>query len=154
MRRVIVGQSVIAVITSLLMSAAWAQTPQGSKEPMVLRGMGSFHIGGRFVDIKGKPVREVSIGGATQKLDPNGTYLVEQMYVQYLLPQNRKGKFPLLMWHGGGFTGVTFESTPMAARAGRPSSSAKAGTPMSPMRSSADGPAGRCRKCSRASRCF
>ena len=57
-------------------------------------------------------MREVDIGGATQKLDPNGTYLVEQMYVQYLLPQNRKGKVPLLMWHGGGFTGVTYECTP------------------------------------------
>jgi len=112
MRRAVIGPSALAIITSLFMAAASAQTPQGSKEPMTLRGVGSFHIGGRFVDIKGKPVREVSIGGATQKLDPNGTYLVEQMYVQYLLPQNRKGKFPLLMWHGGGFTGVTYESTP------------------------------------------
>jgi pimeloyl-ACP methyl ester carboxylesterase len=34
------------------------------------------------------------------------------MYVQYLLPQVRKAKVPLLMWHGGGFTGVTYESTP------------------------------------------
>ena len=34
------------------------------------------------------------------------------MYVQYFLPQNRKGKYPLLMWHGGGLTGVTYESTP------------------------------------------
>ena len=34
------------------------------------------------------------------------------MYVQYFLPKNRKGKLPLLMWHGGGLTGVTYESTP------------------------------------------
>jgi hypothetical protein len=33
------------------------------------------------------------------------------MYVQYFLPQNRKGKYPLLMWHGG-LTGATHESTP------------------------------------------
>jgi hypothetical protein len=46
------------------------------------------------------------------KLDPNGQYMVEQMYVQYFLPKNRKGKYPLLMWHGGGLTGVTYESTP------------------------------------------
>jgi pimeloyl-ACP methyl ester carboxylesterase len=32
--------------------------------------------------------------------------------VQYFLPKNRKGKYPLLMWHGGGLTGVTYESTP------------------------------------------
>ena len=93
-----------ALLLGLVMSPALAQT----KEPLVLRDMGSFHIGGRHVEISGKPVREVDIGGARQKLDPNGTYLVEQMYVQYVLPQNRKGKVPLLMWHGGGFTGVTY----------------------------------------------
>src|SRR5215472_5502798 len=82
------------------------------RDPLVLRGMGSFHIGGRQVAISGKPVREVFIGGENRKLDPNGAYIFEQMYVQYLLPQNRKGKVPLLMWHGGGFTGVTYESTP------------------------------------------
>ena len=51
-------------------------------------------------------------GGPPSKLDPNGRIMVEQMYVQYLLPKNRKGKYPLLMWHGGGLTGVTYESTP------------------------------------------
>jgi hypothetical protein len=34
------------------------------------------------------------------------------MYVQYFLPQNRKGKLPLLLWHGGGLTGVTYETKP------------------------------------------
>jgi len=83
------------------------------KEPIVLRDMGSFHVGGRLVEIKGKPVREIALpGGGTQKVDPNGTFLVEQMYVQYFLPQGRKGKVPLLMWHGGGLTGVTYETTP------------------------------------------
>lgn len=98
----------VTLLLALAGSTAMAQT----KDPIGLRDLGSFHIGGRFVDIGGKPVREVTIGGATQKLDPNGTYLVEQMYVQYFLPQNRRGKVPLLMWHGGGFTGVTYESTP------------------------------------------
>ena len=51
-------------------------------------------------------------GGPMTKLDPNGQYMVEQMYVQYFLPKNKKGKLPLLMWHGGGLTGVTYESTP------------------------------------------
>src|SRR5262245_20540624 len=77
------------------------------KEPLPLRDMGSFHVGGRMVEISGKPMREVNIGGAPQRIDPNGRYLVEQMYVQYALPQTRKGKVPLLMWHGGGFTGTT-----------------------------------------------
>ncbi len=29
------------------------------------------------------------------------------MYAQYFLPKNLKGKVPLLMWHGGGLTGVS-----------------------------------------------
>ena len=51
-------------------------------------------------------------GGPLTKFDPNGQYMVEQMYVQYFLPKNKKGKLPLLLWHGGGLTGVTYESTP------------------------------------------
>ena len=76
--------------------------------------MGSFHIGGRIAEISGKPVREIQRqpGGPITKFDPNGQYMVEQMYVQYFLPKNRKGKLPLLMWHGGGLTGATYESTP------------------------------------------
>lgn len=31
--------------------------------------------------------------------------------MQYFLPQNCKGKYPLLMWRGG-LTGVTYETTP------------------------------------------
>src|SRR5438309_2015359 len=98
-------------ITAMFVGTASVTLAQ-TKKPIALRNIGSFRLGGRYVDISGKPTREVSIGGATQTLNPNGTYLVEQMYVQYLLPQNRKGKVPLLMWHGGGFTGVTYESTP------------------------------------------
>jgi pimeloyl-ACP methyl ester carboxylesterase len=85
-----------------------------ASEPIALRGMGSFHVGGRTVEITGKPVREVVLGagGVPAKMDPNGLYQVEQMYVQYFLAQNRKGKVPLLMWHGGGLTGATYETTP------------------------------------------
>jgi pimeloyl-ACP methyl ester carboxylesterase len=83
-------------------------------EDIVLRGMGSFHVGGRIVAIEGKPVRDIVRvpGGPSSKLDPNGQYQVEQMYVQYFLPKQRLGKLPLLMWHGGGLTGVTYETTP------------------------------------------
>src|SRR5438105_682823 len=102
----------LRLMTALLLGMAAAPVLAQISEPLVLRDLGSFHLGGRHVAISGKPVREVFIGGANQKLDPNGTYIVEQMYVQYLLPQNRRGKLPLLMWHGGGFTGVTYESTP------------------------------------------
>jgi pimeloyl-ACP methyl ester carboxylesterase len=100
----------------MVIAAIAASVPAASaaEQDIVLRGMGSFHVGGRVVEISGKPVREIvrQPGGPLTKLDPNGQYMVEQMYVQYFLPKERKGKLPLLMWHGGGLTGVTYESTP------------------------------------------
>jgi hypothetical protein len=99
----------IASITTLLIAGS-----ANAAEPITLRDMGSFHVGGRLVEISGKPVKEVAFtpGGVPAKIDPNGTYQVEQMYVQYFLPAIEKGKYPLLMWHGGGLTGVTYETTP------------------------------------------
>jgi pimeloyl-ACP methyl ester carboxylesterase len=93
---------------------ALAALPARADDDIVLRGMGSFHIGGRLVEVKGQPIKEVlfSPGGVPAKMDPNGTYQVEQMYAQYFLVQNRKGKLPLLLWHGGGLTGVTYETKP------------------------------------------
>jgi pimeloyl-ACP methyl ester carboxylesterase len=95
---------------SLVAGSALAQT----KDPIGLRDMGSFHIGGRLIEIAGQPMKEVVFtpGGVPAKMDPNGKYQVEQMYVQYFLAQNRRGKLPLLLWHGGGFTGVTYETKP------------------------------------------
>jgi pimeloyl-ACP methyl ester carboxylesterase len=85
-----------------------------AQNQIALRDMGSFHVGGREVEVSGKPVKEVVFtpGGVPAKVDLNGRYLVESMYVQYFLPANRRGEVPLLMWHGGGLTGVTYETTP------------------------------------------
>jgi hypothetical protein len=94
--------------------AALALAGCASNAPIALKDMGSFHIGGREVSISGKPVKEVlfSPGGVPARVDPNGVYQVEQMYVQYFIPANQRGSLPLLMWHGGGLTGVTYETTP------------------------------------------
>src|SRR5262245_59164751 len=101
-------------LVALAAGLAAIATSVQAKEPLVLRDMGSFHIGGRYIEVKGEPVKEVIFtpGGVPAKIDPNGTYQVEQMYVQYFLPQDRKGRLPLLLWHGGGLTGVTYETKP------------------------------------------
>ena len=100
----------LTLLIAISASAALAQT----KAPVALRDMGSFHIGGRVIEVSEQPIKEVVFtpGGVPAKVDPNGTYQVEQMYVQYFLPANEKGAYPLLMWHGGGLTGVTYETTP------------------------------------------
>ena len=65
----------------LLCSAlvALALRPALADEDIVLRGMGSFHVGGRVVEVKGKEVRMIvrQPGGPQTKLDPNGQYMVE-----------------------------------------------------------------------------
>jgi pimeloyl-ACP methyl ester carboxylesterase len=83
-------------------------------EPVALDRWGSFHVGGREVVISGQPVREVVFtpGGVPARVDPNGTYLMGGMYAQYMIPAAPRGRAPLLMWHGGGLTGVTWETTP------------------------------------------
>ena len=98
----------------LLSLAALAALAGCAQAPIALKDMGSFHVGGREVTISGKPVKEVVFapGGVPAKVDPNGVYAVESMYVQYFVPQNERGSLPLLMWHGGGLTVVTYETTP------------------------------------------
>ena len=97
----------IAAATVLLAGCA-------SQGGLNIKEMGSFHVGGREHTVSGKPVKTVTFtpGGAPAKVDPNGVYQVEQMYVQYFVPANGRGTQPLLMWHGGGLTGVTYETTP------------------------------------------
>ena len=85
-----------------------------AEEVVSLASWGNFHVGGRLVEISGKPLREVvfSPGGVPAKIDPNGTYMTGGMYAQYMIPARQRGAAPLLMWHGGGLTGVCWETTP------------------------------------------
>ena len=76
--------------------------------------IGSFHVGGRPVSLSGLPTKDVvfTAGSAPIKVDPNGDFEVEQMYVQYVKLASPKARYPLLLWHGGGLTGVTWETKP------------------------------------------
>jgi pimeloyl-ACP methyl ester carboxylesterase len=102
------------LLTGLALALGTTTTAALAHDPFALHDMGSFHVGGRIIEITGQPVKEVVFtpGGVPAKVDPNGKYQVEQMYVQYFLPQNKKGKLPLLLWHGGGLSGVTYETKP------------------------------------------
>src|SRR4030095_1745454 len=82
--------------------------------------LGSSQAGGRAVSLTGLPVRDVvfTAGSAPIKVDPNGDFEVEQMYVSYIKLAQPKARYPLLLWHGGGLTGVTWETKP-AGQPGR-----------------------------------
>lgn len=76
--------------------------------------VGSFHVGGRPVTLSGLPQRELvpTPGAPTIKVDPNGDFEAEAMYVRYTRLQQPRAAYPLLLWHGGGLTGVSFETKP------------------------------------------
>src|SRR6266567_7053249 len=83
-------------------------------QPVSVAEVGSLHVGGRSVSLTGLPTRDVvfTAGSAPIKVDPNGDFEVEQMYVSYIKLAQPKARYPLLLWHGGGLTGVTWETKP------------------------------------------
>lgn len=96
----------LALISSFLVGCA-------HKEISVSE-VGSMHVGGRQITLAGLPTREIvySPGSPPVKVNPNGDFEAEQMYVQYIKQASPKAKYPLLMWHGGGLSGVTWETKP------------------------------------------
>ena len=83
----------------------------------VVKEVGSFHVGGQEIVLSGLSTFEVTWvpGGFPVFIDPNGGYECFQMYVQYVKLAEPTTKYPLLMWHGGGLTGVTWETKPDGA---------------------------------------
>ena len=82
--------------------------------PIFVRDIGSFHVGGHVTRLDGLPARDrVSTNsGPVHPIDPNGEIVVGQMYVQYTRLADPRAVAPLLLWHGGGMSGATWETTP------------------------------------------
>ncbi|MBM86141.1 MAG: hypothetical protein CMM47_08970 [Rhodospirillaceae bacterium] len=86
---------------------------EGGRAIYTLADFGSFHVGGRMVEVSGQPRKAIAFTpDMTYEHDPNGRFLVEQIYVQYFVPAERCFETPLTLLHGGGLTGVTWENTP------------------------------------------
>lgn len=81
---------------------------------LCLRAVGSFHIGGQPKELRGLPVEQIrlAVGASPRTVDPNGTHISGQMYVQYFLQQTPVSPWPIVLWHGGGMTGANWEATP------------------------------------------
>lgn len=105
---------VIKSLFSIPLLFTFANTCHAQPKEIRLKDVGSFHIGGERVTLSGLPVKEVQAvaGGPVRKSDPNGDYQVGQMYVQYMLQANPVSNYPMMFWHGGGMTGVTWETKP------------------------------------------
>ena len=83
---------------------------------IAVKEIGSFHVGGRTAVLSGLPEKEVRFTPTqpVTRLNPNGEFEVEQMYVQYVKVADsaRRGAHPMVMIHGGGLAGVTWETKP------------------------------------------
>jgi pimeloyl-ACP methyl ester carboxylesterase len=103
-----------AISMSLTAAFAMAATSLPTLADYMVKEVGSFHVGGRTAALSGMPTKDVvfSPGAPPIKVDPNGEFAVEQMYVQFVKLAQPKAKVPILLWHGGGLTGVTWETKP------------------------------------------
>jgi pimeloyl-ACP methyl ester carboxylesterase len=79
-----------------------------------VREIGSFHIGGGQVSLSGLPPRTMVLtsGSAARSFSSDGDFETGQMYAQYVRLEQPRARYPLLMWHGGGMTGATWETKP------------------------------------------
>jgi pimeloyl-ACP methyl ester carboxylesterase len=87
-----------------LVGTAPAQTLksiQAPATPLVLKNRGSFFVGGRSVEQK---AGEILLG-------PDDSVTVDQMYVEYMVPTG-KTKTPVVMIHGAGLSGKSYDTTP------------------------------------------
>ena len=82
-----------------------------------VREIGSFHIGGHAVSLSGLPSRPMVLtqGAARRVFSADGDFETGQMYAQYVRLKAPTARYPLLMWHGGGMTGATWETKPDGA---------------------------------------
>jgi len=101
---------VISVAIAGVLAVAGCAAPAAIE----VREIGSMHVGGRAISLSGLPEKEVvfSPGAPPIRVNPNGDFQVEQMYVQYVRLVSPRAKYPLLLMHGGGLSGVTYETKP------------------------------------------
>lgn len=87
---------------------------QSRHASVLVREIGSFHVGGGLLRLSGLPLRQrgSTRGGPVRTVDPNGEIAGGQMYAQYVRLAEPRGRLPVLMWHGGGMSGVNWETTP------------------------------------------
>ncbi|WP_293811391.1 esterase [uncultured Bosea sp.] len=102
------------IFAGLTLSLMGLAAPQFARAEYAVKEVGSFYIGGQEQAVSGQPISEIATtpGMRPFRYDPNGEFEVGQMYVQYVRQARPRSPLPLLMWHGGGLTGVTWETKP------------------------------------------
>lgn len=80
---------------------------------MRLAAFGSYFAGGRTVTVSGQQRRSLHVTASTSIVhDPNGDYPIESAYVQWFEPATIRHELPIVLVHGGGLSGASWETTP------------------------------------------
>jgi len=74
------------------------------KKPIQLEEIAGFHIGGALCMLSGFP--------SPQRFKNDGAHMVGQMYAQHFKLARPRIQTPVALWHGGGLTGASWETTP------------------------------------------
>lgn len=79
-----------------------------------VREIGSFHVGGGPVTLSGLAPRSMVLaeGAPARSFPSDGDFETGQAYAQYVRLEAPRARHPLLLWHGGGMTGATWETKP------------------------------------------
>ncbi|MEM5318303.1 alpha/beta fold hydrolase [Paraburkholderia sp. JHI869] len=97
----------LALFFSSIASAQQVQDVKRSAKPLVLKDRGSLVIGGTSIDQTREQLS--SITGVPPAQD--GHITIDQMYVDYMIPQNTSG-LPIVLVHGATLSGKTYDTTP------------------------------------------
>src|SRR5688572_14487437 len=84
----------VLLLVSVLAVAGCKGTASSQAMNGVVDEQGYFFVGGRYTQTK------------------DGQIMAGQMFVQYQIPRERRHRYPIVMWHGGGQTGTNFLGTP------------------------------------------
>lgn len=98
-----IARTVLAMV--FMMATANAVIAASLGGPLRLSDEGSFFVGGRTVE---SSFAGLSPAGPV----PRGRITVDQMYVHYRIPEDSTGNAPIVLIHGGGLTGMSYETTP------------------------------------------
>lgn len=98
---IVLGAVLGGLIPAASASAQTLKSIQTPAKPLVLKDRGSFFVGGRSVEQK---AGEILLG-------PDDSVTVDQMYVEFMVPTG-KAKIPVVMIHGAGLSGKSYDTTP------------------------------------------
>lgn len=76
---------------------------RSESEPLQLRAIGSFYVGGEK-----QRQNSLELGGFSS----DGAITINQMYVNYMIPEQRKDSISFVLIHGMNLSGKTWETTP------------------------------------------